>query len=96
MSIFIEGMEMPKDGCHHMICLYADGTVSTGWRVYTAVPVPTPHGRLIDGDNVIDLLREQLTGDKDTVYEYYDDGLEMAISELSIIPTIIEAEGEEE
>ena len=56
------------------------------------VEVPTPHGRLIDGDNVIKLLREQLTGDRDTVYEYYDDGLEMAISELSIIPTIIEAE----
>lgn len=58
------------------------------------VEVPFPHGRLIDGDNVIKLLREQLTGDRDTVYEYYDDGLEMAISELSIMPTIIEAEGE--
>lgn len=56
------------------------------------VEVHVPHGRLIDGDNVIELLREQLTGDRDTVYEYYDDGLEMAISELSIVPTIIEAE----
>lgn len=49
MSILIKGMEMPKDGCHHMICIYADGTVSTGGRVYMAVPVP-PHGRLIDAD----------------------------------------------
>lgn len=49
-SILIKGMEMPKDGCHHMICIYADGTVSTGGRVYTAIPVPTPHGRLADVD----------------------------------------------
>ena len=72
-----------------------DKHINNGWRHPDCplVEVP-PHGRLIDGDNVIDLLREQLTGDRDTVYEYYDDGLEMAISELSIMPTIIEAEGE--
>lgn len=55
MSILIKGMEMPKDGCHHMICIYADGTVSTGGRVYIAVPVP-PHGRLIDADAAIQSL----------------------------------------
>ncbi len=49
MSILIKGMKMPKDGCHHIICIYADGMVSTGGRAYTAVPVP-PHGRLIDAD----------------------------------------------
>ncbi len=49
MSILIKGMEMPKDGCHHTICIYADGTVSTGGRVYMATPVP-PHGRPIDAD----------------------------------------------
>lgn len=71
-----------------------DKSLNNGHRLDTCplVEVP-PHGRLIDGDNVIKLLREQLTGDRDTVYEYYDDGLEMAISELSIVPTIIEAEG---
>lgn len=71
-----------------------DKSLNNGHRpdVCPLVEVPTPHGRLIDGDNVIDLLREQLTGDRDTVYEYYDDGLEMAISELSIVPTIIETE----
>ena len=47
MSVLIKGMEMPKDGCHHIICIYADGTVSTGGKEYTAVPVP-PHGDLID------------------------------------------------
>lgn len=49
MGVYIKGMEMPKDGCHHTICIYADGTVSTGGRAYMAVPVP-PHGRLIDAD----------------------------------------------
>ena len=51
-GVLIKGMEMPKDGCHHMICIYADGTVSTGGRVYMAVPVP-PHGRLIDADALL-------------------------------------------
>lgn len=49
MGVYIKDMEMPKDGCHHIICIYADGMVSTGGRAYTAVPVPS-HGRLIDAD----------------------------------------------
>lgn len=57
MGVYIKGMEMPKDGCHHMICIYADGTVSTGGRVYMAVPVP-PHGRLIDADAAYDSIAE--------------------------------------
>ena len=99
MSILIKGLNMPKDcvSCrwHHRtgVCVLTGVVTNTG-RYCPLVEVPTPHGRLIDGDNVIDLLREQLTGDRDTVYEYYDDGLEMAISELSIVPTIIEAEEE--
>ena len=52
--------------------------------------------KLIDADALCKRLHELKTGDKDTVYEYYDDGLEMAISELSIVPTIIEAEEGEE
>lgn len=104
MSILIKGMKMPKT-CTMCwlspICPVWVKEVSRhkgyDYRLPDCplVEVP-PHGRLIDGDNVIKLLREQLTGDRDTVYEYYDDGLEMAISELSIVPTIIEAEGEED
>lgn len=98
MSILIKGISSLKEGLYQV----QDGKIhaykGNGGKVqeFDLVEVPTPHGRLIDGDNVIKLLREQLTGDRDTVYEYYDDGLEMAISELSIIPTIIEAEGGEE
>ena len=47
MSVLIKDMEMPKDGCHHMICIYADGTVSTGGRVYMAIPVPAEEGELM-------------------------------------------------
>lgn len=55
MSLLIKGMDMPKDGCHHMICIYSDGTVSTGERVYTAISVPTPHGPLIDTNEIIEV-----------------------------------------
>ncbi len=58
MGVYIKGMEMPKEGYHHMICIYADGTVSTGGRTYMAVYVP-PHGNLIDRDA---LIRDWPTG----------------------------------
>ncbi len=63
MSILITGLEMPKDGCHHMICVYADGMVSTGGRVYTAAPV-SPHGGLkvvkTLTQNVLDEIRAEV------------------------------------
>ena len=80
MSILIKGMEMPQDGCHHMICIYADGTVSTGGRKYTAVPVP-PHGRLIDADAL-------------ETHECYDGEWEEVVykDDIDAAPTIIDAE----
>lgn len=112
MSVLIKGMKMPENCTICRFCVpeadpeNGEMCMATGrfmppcsterLEECPLVEVPFPHGRLIDGDNVINLLREQLTGDRDTVYEYYDDGLEMAISELSIVPTIIEAEEGEE
>ena len=92
MSILIKGMEMPKDGCHHMICIYADGTVSTGGRVYMAVPVP-PHGRLIDADaffkdicNSIENMTKLGVGvDADFLWAKLNDALDNA-------PTVIPAD----
>lgn len=49
MNILIKDMEMPIDGCHHIICIYADGTVATGGREYRAVPVSEPHEEWIIG-----------------------------------------------
>ena len=44
--------------------------------------------RLIDADALCKHLHELKTGDKDTVYEYYDDGIDTAISEAATFPTI--------
>ncbi len=97
--MLIKGMEMPKDGCHHMICIYADGTVSTGGRVYTAIPVP-PHGRLIDAGKLYDVLEALLTsflahtatGVSQSFEAGYFNGVKDAASALSNAPTIIPAE----
>lgn len=108
MSILINGLEMPKDGCHHMICIYADGTVSTGWRTYMAIPIP-PHGRLIDADKLRirdaekqayeAYLREK--GEdfiEEPIIEYhrgYLEGLTHASGLVRFAPTIIPASKEE-
>ena len=44
--------------------------------------------RLIDADALCKHLHELKTGDKDTVYEYYDDGIDTAISEAATFPAI--------
>lgn len=78
MSILIKGMEMPKDGCHHLICVYADGTVLSGGGEYTAIPVP-PHGRLIDLDALPHYTGYALSADE-------------VAKAVDTAPTIIEAE----
>lgn len=45
-------------------------------------------GKYIDAERYINNLRELRTGDKDTVYEYYDDGIDVAISEAAIFPAV--------
>ena len=57
MSILIQGMEMPQGNSTINVLIYADGTVYTGHvndSQYSAVSVHTPHGRLIDADELID------------------------------------------
>lgn len=44
--------------------------------------------KYIDAERYINNLRELRTGDKDTVYEYYDDGIDVAISEAAIFPVV--------
>ena len=44
--------------------------------------------KYIDAERYINNLRELQTGDKDTVYEYYDDGIEVAISEAATFPAV--------
>ena len=53
MSIYIEGMETPKDR-PQLLWIYPNGKALTvqsdvdPWKDLQAVPVPEPHGRLID------------------------------------------------
>lgn len=55
MSVLIKGMEMPQGNSTINVLIYADGTVYTGHvndSRYSAVSVPTPHGRLVDADKL--------------------------------------------
>ena len=84
MSVLIKGMEMPQGNSTVNVLIYADGTVYTGHvndSRYSAVSVPTPHGRLIDADALIDTLS---ASDRDIYVK--------AILEEDA-PTIIESEG---
>ena len=93
MGVYIKDMEMPKEGCHHMMCIYADGTVSTGGREYTAVPVP-PHGRLGD----LDELKAKIEKEDNAIYSWdlYGNGMYNAFQSvyqcIDVTPTIIPAE----
>ena len=85
MSILIKGMEMPQGNSTINVLIYADGTVYTGHvndSRYSAVSVTTPHGRLIDADEMIRIW----------------DGATFVGSVKPLIdarPTVIEAEGSE-
>ena len=91
MSILIQGMEMPKGNSTINVLIYADGTVYTGHvndSRYSAVSVPTPHGRLIDADK----LKSRIVLDEDA------SELKKISADIrkwiDIQETVIEAEGE--
>ena len=88
MSVLIRGIEMPQGNSTINVLIYADGTVYTGHvddSRYSAVSVPTPHGRLIDAD--------AMCNDLDTVDIQYAQMIDWCISVTEAQPTIIEAEG---
>ena len=63
MSILIKGMDMPKEG-EHIVTLIKSNGKCTYWKQDTeygicepmqtveAIQIPTPHGRLIDRDDI--------------------------------------------
>ena len=107
MSVLIKGMEMPKD-CEH--CRFCGIDVESGcwvkknWIIRRVgenrpswcplVDVPTPHGRLIDGDVLIEFIedRYEITWEPDC----YEGGIKDAccdiLEKIDAMPTIIEAE----
>jgi hypothetical protein len=91
MGLYIQGMEMPKDGEHYLwLAIHADGMVEynenkgLGWQTTTAVPVP-PHGRLIDADALVSRCKDEKGGYYGYQSAILGEGVESA-------PTIIEAE----
>ena len=86
MSILIKGMEMPQGNSTINVLIYADGTVYTGHvndSRYSAVSVTTPHGRLIDADELANKTFYSKTSAPYITYKKFVDA-----------PTVIEAEGE--
>ena len=90
MSVLIRGMEIP-DNCTR--CDYIGLNTAVGCPVMTGtdgratdcplIEIKTPHGRLIDADELMNESR------KDEAYGYVD------TKHIYDAPTVIEAEGEE-
>ena len=88
MSILIKGIDMPKDGEEITIEISKDGL-----RVYSthlkeadveAIQIPTPHGRLIDKDELLSHIK------KDPLFSLVEQyGISGVIESR---PTILEAE----
>ena len=86
MSVIVKGMEMPQGNSTINVLIYADGTVYTGHvndSQYSAVSVPTPHGDLVD--------RNELLAEYDRQHEG-EAGKARKIMEQA--KAVIEAEGE--
>lgn len=105
MSILIKDMEIPKDYKYVDVRIFRDGTATTSsaehpfYKKMDVVEVPTPHGRLIDADE-LDIRRREQQAWQDYEHnpdnEYLEgvkDGLHEASKQLSTAMTIIEAEG---
>lgn len=97
MSILIKGMKMPKAGKRPLwVVVHPDGVVEYdsgdyGWQTTKACEVSTPHGRLIDADDLMHefakFVRASNNSDFAPVPTWND-----AVSLLGSAPTIIEAE----
>ena len=96
MSVLIKGMEMPQGNSTINVLIYADGTVYTGHvndSRYSAVSVPTPHGRLKDADAFDERVRVAGGMSEEELTEDFKDGVQTVLYMLSKQMTIIEAEG---
>lgn len=83
MSMLIKGVDLPKDRNFILLKVFPDGKTRIGLSTnYTqAIQIPTPHGRLIDGDKIETEAKETLYG-------------EVNYEEIANAPTILEAEEE--
>lgn len=98
MSLILKGIDLPKEG-EHIVTLIKNNGKCTYWKQDTeygicepmqtveVIQIPTPHGRLIDGDELKKRLYgyERWTGIDEAPYEY-------AEKEVYDAPTILESE----
>ena len=103
MSFIVKGLNMPKDGNSIDISVQDSGAVlvksSEGYYEFKgniAVEIPTPHGRLIDGDKLRAEFRDmaEMEWNKRTMPLSWSYAYEDAINEIDLATTIIEAERE--
>lgn len=92
MSIILKGIDMPKDKDRIYLLIEGDKCFNALDPVQTlaeVIPIPTPHGRLIDGDELCNDFSNRCPGDCGCCGEsddIYDCGL------IINAPTILEAE----
>lgn len=95
MTVLIKGIEMPPDieGAEVIIHIKPDGTVFDMRGVHLqaqAVEVPTPHGRLIDADELMKVVYSELSYGEEALWAMiFCDGF------IGPAPTVIEAEEEQ-
>lgn len=95
MSILIKGIDLPKSDEYIPMRIYGNGHIwVNGAYKGVAIQVPTPHGRLIDGDELRATLRRwtedewnQKASPVSWAYAYED-----LIDLIDDAPTILEAE----
>lgn len=100
-DLIIKGMDVPKDYKQRSATLdrqtddgilrlfvsdFDSEAMKYSCRVYPIVEIPTPHGRLIDADAIMDLL-EKSVPEKNRGHQFY-----VFRHMLRNAPTVIEAE----
>lgn len=99
-GIYIPGAKIPDGDYVRVLMLHKDGTCVDGiGNVFKAIPVPEPHGRLIDADALHKLFEDQwhylqvLDWNENPTAEARQSGVNWCINTMhDSAPTIIEAE----
>lgn len=91
MGIYIKGIEMPKDDGRLSIDIFPNGKVCINLdlecnQIATAIPIPTPHGRLKDVDQLANWHKNTAKGRRELQAAF---ALAVALNDA---PTVIEAE----
>ena len=87
MSIILKGIDLPKEGEKITLAIFHDGDIVSYkyWlpKEAEAIQIPTPHGRLIDGDELksIKSIQSADFNSIETIQKWIDNA-----------PTILEAE----